>query len=188
MKGESVHRLVIGAKAYSSEGSALIDEMIRTLAKAFNIEAVSSIYKVHGQHQRPAHVHDLRSYSIFEALTAAILVRASQEPVAALAALRHIESKLSNEVMRRSVSLNLFFYDDLAMITPELTLPHPDFHLYPENVLPVAEVIPDLRHPVLRKSVRELAHKFAGQQWGEFHAASKSALDFYPPRTKPVRS
>lgn len=56
----------------------------------------------------------------------------------------------------RPMDIDLIFYDDLVMDTPELTLPHPRMQLRRFVLEPLAEIMPEFRHPVLGKTVREL--------------------------------
>jgi 2-amino-4-hydroxy-6-hydroxymethyldihydropteridine diphosphokinase len=56
----------------------------------------------------------------------------------------------------RVIDLDILFYDDLILETPELTIPHPNMHERAFVLLPLADLAPDLRHPVLGKPVKEL--------------------------------
>ncbi|HSI89543.1 MAG TPA: 2-amino-4-hydroxy-6-hydroxymethyldihydropteridine diphosphokinase, partial [Adhaeribacter sp.] len=56
----------------------------------------------------------------------------------------------------RIIDVDLLFYGDLIQQNPDLTLPHPSLHLRRFTLLPLAEIAPDLVHPVLRKSVTDL--------------------------------
>jgi 2-amino-4-hydroxy-6-hydroxymethyldihydropteridine diphosphokinase len=56
----------------------------------------------------------------------------------------------------RVIDLDILFYDNLIMSTPELTIPHPNMHERAFVLLPLADLTPDLRHPILGKPVKEL--------------------------------
>lgn len=56
----------------------------------------------------------------------------------------------------RPMDIDLIFYNDEVIETPELTIPHPRMHLRKFVLAPLTEVMPDYRHPLLGKSVKEL--------------------------------
>ena len=49
-----------------------------------------------------------------------------------------------------------FAFGNRVVNTAELTLPHPRAHLRRFVLEPLAEIAPEVRHPVLRKTIREL--------------------------------
>lgn len=57
----------------------------------------------------------------------------------------------------RLIDIDILFYDDLVLDTPPLVIPHPRLHERGFVLLPLMDVAPDLTHPVLNKTVRELA-------------------------------
>jgi 2-amino-4-hydroxy-6-hydroxymethyldihydropteridine diphosphokinase len=56
----------------------------------------------------------------------------------------------------RTMDLDILLYGDLVSDTPGLVLPRPDLVRRPYMLKPMAEIAPDLVHPTLGKSMREL--------------------------------
>jgi len=58
--------------------------------------------------------------------------------------------------LSRPMDIDLIFYDNLILDTPELTLPHPRMHLRQFVLEPLNEIMPDYRHPMTGKKVCEM--------------------------------
>lgn len=56
----------------------------------------------------------------------------------------------------RTLDLDIVFYGDLVLDRRELTIPHPRLHERAFVLVPLVELAPDLRHPTLHLTVREL--------------------------------
>lgn len=66
----------------------------------------------------------------------------------------------------RTVDLDLLAYEDCIHLSPELTLPHPELPLRDFILVPLRDIAPHWRHPVLQKSVSELLEELAESSRG----------------------
>lgn len=56
----------------------------------------------------------------------------------------------------RVIDIDILFYNALVLQTQRLTIPHPQLHARRFTLLPLAEIAPELVHPVLEKSISQL--------------------------------
>ena len=56
----------------------------------------------------------------------------------------------------RTIDLDLLFYRNEKRATQFLTLPHPRLHQRRFVLEPLAEIAPEARHPVFKKTIREI--------------------------------
>lgn len=63
----------------------------------------------------------------------------------------------------RVIDLDLLLFGDEVIDTEELTVPHPAMHLRRFVLEPLSEVAPEVVHPELRKSAREMLGELSGK-------------------------
>jgi 2-amino-4-hydroxy-6-hydroxymethyldihydropteridine diphosphokinase len=91
-----------------------------------------------------------------------IAVEAETElaPAALLRVLREIETQMGSKKLiakgPRLIDTDILLYGDEAIDTPELQIPHSRMHLRRFVLEPLAEIAPNLQHPVLRLKVSEM--------------------------------
>jgi 2-amino-4-hydroxy-6-hydroxymethyldihydropteridine diphosphokinase len=100
-------------------------------------------------------------------LNGALLLETRLSPQDLLHGLLAIEQSLGRDRASvpakgpRTIDLDLIFYDDLVLHTPELTLPHSAMHERAFVLAPLAEIAPNWVHPILGFSVTALLAKIA---------------------------
>lgn len=150
--------------AYLSLGSNL-DDREGNLRRALEMLAspeirvtrVSSIYETEPQ--------DVRHQPWFLNLVAEI--ETSLFPMQLLNRIQKIEKELGRKRIvakgPRTIDIDVVLFGNFVIDTPQLTVPHPRMQDRRFVLEPLAELAPELRHPVTRQSAREMLAGTAGQ-------------------------
>ena len=64
--------------------------------------------------------------------------------------------KLGRGYESRLIDVDILFYGELVISTPELAIPHPHLHKRMFTLEPLNELIPGFLHPLLHKTVSDL--------------------------------
>jgi 2-amino-4-hydroxy-6-hydroxymethyldihydropteridine diphosphokinase len=124
---------------------------VRRLGAAVTVERMSSVYET-----EPAYVLDQPRF-----LNMALRGRTALAPTELLAFLKRVEHELGRAAGPRFgprlIDLDILLYDDLALASAELTIPHPRMSERPFVLTPLAEIAPELTPPGWDRPIGALA-------------------------------
>jgi 2-amino-4-hydroxy-6-hydroxymethyldihydropteridine diphosphokinase len=153
-EGKTVAAIALGSNLPSAFGGPAdnLREALRRMAALGSVTAVSSFHTTEpvGYVDQPQFVN------------AAALLETSLSPLELLHGLLAIEHAMGRDRAKvpakgpRVIDLDLLLFGDLVMQSEELTLPHPAMHGRRFVLEPLAEIAPEMVHPGLGKSVREM--------------------------------
>ena len=94
-------------------------------------------------------------------LNTVVELETALDPTELLKTLKAIEQRLGRKPSAerwgpRPIDLDLLLYDDRVIHTPELTVPHPRLHERRFVLEPLAQLAPDIIHPVLKQPMKHL--------------------------------
>jgi 2-amino-4-hydroxy-6-hydroxymethyldihydropteridine diphosphokinase len=80
------------------------------------------------------------------------------EPAILFTKIKEIEKSLgrpdkTQKWAPRIIDIDIIFYGDLVLSTPEITIPHPEMHKRNFVILPICEIEPNFKHPILKKNM-----------------------------------
>jgi len=147
------NRVFIGVGANEGDRSANISQAIKALSVVDGIQLVQMATLIDteplgGPPQGPY-------------LNTVVEIDTALAPHELLNALKAIEQRLgrlpqSERWGPRPIDLDLLLYADQVIAAAELTVPHPRMHERQFVLEPLAQIAPDVVHPVLKQSTSEL--------------------------------
>ena len=147
--------IALGSNLNSQWGdpAANIREAVRRLQELGEVRAVSSLYKT-----APVGYTDQPDFT-----NAALLLETELDPLELMRALLGVERAMGRDRSAavpakgpRIIDLDLLLVEDFVLNTPELRLPHPGLSERRFVLEPLAEIAPEMRHPISGRTIAEM--------------------------------
>ncbi len=147
----------LGLGSNMGERQDNLDRALDLLSQKLRVEKVSPVYDTEpiGNINQPRFLNMVcQVYTKFE-------------PTGLLILAKGIEHKLGRRGASnapRPIDIDILFYGDRVIETPELIIPHPKLTGRAFVLIPLADIAPDLVHPVSGKTISELLEGIKGTQ------------------------
>jgi 2-amino-4-hydroxy-6-hydroxymethyldihydropteridine diphosphokinase len=155
----------LGLGSNMGDKAAQITQALEHLTKAFSVRRVSPFYLT-----EPVGLKDQDWF-----LNCVVEIETEKDPEKLLSALQSIEKKMGKIKTKvngpRTIDIDILFYDGQVVNRKNMVIPHPRLHTRLFVLQPMMDLNPDLVHPVLKKTIREL---YEQQPWAEIVAPYKS--------------
>ena len=140
----------LGLGSNLGDRAANLDAAIAKLRELGDVAAVSGFYET-----EPVEVSDQPWF-----LNAALALETELMPRQLMGRILAVEQSMGRKRMQpkgpRLIDIDVLLFGNSVIETPQLIVPHPRMHERRFVLEPLAAIAPDARHPVFKRTVREL--------------------------------
>jgi 2-amino-4-hydroxy-6-hydroxymethyldihydropteridine diphosphokinase len=146
-----MHKIVyLSLGSNVGDREANLGAAIEKLAEVGTVAAVSSFYETEPVETSPQPWF----------LNSAVKLDTEKMPRQLIAAILNLEQTMGRQRRQqkapRTIDIDILLFGSSVIELPSLTIPHPRMHERRFVLEPLAEIAPDARHPVFKRTVREL--------------------------------
>jgi 2-amino-4-hydroxy-6-hydroxymethyldihydropteridine diphosphokinase len=142
--------------AYLSLGSNVGDREAQLCAAIAHLPAVGRVVAVSSFYETEPVEFTKQAWF----LNCVVALETEKTPLELMTALLAIEQQMGRRRLQnkgpRSIDIDILFFDDTIIDSVELTVPHPAMQDRRFVLEPLAEIAPELVHPLSNKTIREL--------------------------------
>lgn len=142
--------LLLGSNLGDRE-KLLAEAIERIIQRCGNITQMSSIYE-----SEPWGFDNNNDF-----LNQVVVIETKLSPHQLLSVILEIEQELGRKrskgkMVSRIIDIDILFYGEHIVDTHDLKIPHPSIQERRFTLIPLLEISPEMKHPVLRKTMRQL--------------------------------
>lgn len=146
----TMHRAYLSLGSNVGNREAQLREALSRLSAIGGVAKISSFYET-----EPLEFTEQPWF-----LNCAVALETDQTPQQLMKALLRIEQDMGRRRVQRKgpreIDIDILLFDDEVVTKNELTIPHPAMAERRFVLEPLAEIAPEVRHPVTEKTVREM--------------------------------